>query len=181
MAKKRFNLPKWERTILLILLVAILVYVVFYLFVSGQNGAIVRTGNPFNRDYVNTTLVGCGVDLPSYKYSLQLPGDWTITKRSVNAQDIYYDAQNGEKQITIGCTTLGIGGDVCDNKYHTKFNINNQLVEACYSQQGGVWVLGTLNLTRDKSTNAAITIWARGLDRQTLDAIFSSFTIQANN
>ncbi len=141
---------------------------------------IIYKGDTSDISFKNITFKGCGTNLPNYEYSLQLPSNWTITKRKLGGLfdtfSVYFDAQGNGEQFTISCTTQGVGGDICDNRgIWTKFTVGADTEEACWGQIDGKWTMGVLNLKRDPSSQAAIAFWAEGIERLKLNQIFSTF------
>jgi hypothetical protein len=136
-----------------------------------------KQGNSSSTELQLMKFKGCGPKLSQYEFSIKLPANWDIYKREFpDFESVYYDAINSERQLTIGCTTLGVGGGLCDEQSKlTDFVVNGEKVSACYGQTNGRWVLGTLNLSTDPSTQATIAFWADGLEPSLLKSILSTF------
>lgn len=152
---------------------------------TSNSETVIRRGNPFDNSWQKITFRGCGTNLPRYSYYINLPANWTVKKITNKAYssdkfDSVFTAEGDGKYLQINCTTNGVGGDICDKKYWTKFTIVGKIIEACYGQIDEKWNMGVLNLPRDPSTQAIIAFWAKSMDKLMLDKIFSSFKILGN-
>ncbi len=145
-----------------------------------RSNQIIKVGNPANTNFEKVIFNGCGTQLSNYSYLLQLPGNWTISKRTIDSYSTYYDAKGDNETFTVSCTTQGVGSDMCDEKNLKNFTVNGQVIKACYGQVNGTWNLGVLNLQKDATNNSTISFWAQGLDINMLNKIFSSFKILTN-
>lgn len=154
---KKFKLNKWVK-----ILIASFVLITSIVFI-------------LNRTTKEVVFKECGTDLPNYKYSLRFPFFWTFKQTMLDSASSYYEVSGPNSVFTVSCTNQGVGGDVCDDKYRTKFMVNGKNYETCFGEVDGKWNMGVLNLSTDSVTNATIAFWSDGLEKNKIDKILSTF------
>lgn len=154
---KKFKLNKWVK-----ILVALIVLVITSIFILSRSTSEI-------------TFIGCGTDLPNYKYSLKFPFFWTFEQTMLDSASSYYEVSGPNSVFTVSCTNQGVGGDLCDEKYRIKFDIPGIEDQPCFGLVDGKWNMGVLNLSTDSVTNATIAFWSDGLEKNKIDKILSTF------
>lgn len=157
---KKFKLNKWMK-----ILITLFVLVMTSIFILSKSTSEI-------------TFIGCGTDLPNYKYSLKFPFLWTFKQTMLDSASSYYEVIGPNSVFTVSCTNQGVGGDRCDDKYRTKFIVNGENYEACFGEIDGKWNMGVLNLSTDSVTNATIAFWSDGLEKDQIDKILSTFKLK---
>lgn len=176
MPKKPTKSPRWAKTALTLL---VLLGLPVLLYSNTTNKDIVRRGNPSDSSPKEIILQSCGSRLPEYKYSIELPANWTVKRSSYDEASTYFKAENNGQLFIISCTNQGVGGG-CEEQFKTKFAIGGKEYDACFSLIDGKFKLSDFNLPPDPKTNATISFWAEGLDRASISKIISSFGLIGN-
>ena len=174
---KKLGVARWGKVLVWIFGMAIILGIVcLKLFSTKISGEIVRRGNPFNQSMKEITLQSCGSRLPDYKYSIKLPANWTIVRRSYDEASTYFDANSDNKTFSVSCTNQGVVGG-CEPQYRTKFKVADKEYNACFGLIDSVWKMNDFSLSTDKATNATISFWSDGLDRLSIEKILSTFNL----
>lgn len=176
--KNKFG-SKWIKIPLLILLILVSLISINSLLPEKSSRVVIRKASLFDSSPKKIVFQSCGSRLPEYKYSLELPANWTISRTSYDEASTYFEAASDEKSFTVSCTNQGVGGG-CDEKYHTKFTVNGKEYNTCFGIFEDRWSFGVLNLSTDSKTNATVSFWAEGLERLEIEKVLSSFKLIGN-